>query len=114
MPKSLVDIPKQLKCLSIQNMKQKTSTPDKLANCAQFCQQCREIELKNQQLIRRIKRLNKTLEANQLKIYEKEMKDIIKNEWRQLAIIIDRLMLYVFMLLTLIVLITLFNQLPSH
>jgi hypothetical protein len=81
------------------------------------CQECavnrKGLEENHKNVLRLMKRLNTNIERNELRLYDLEIRDIVKNEWRQLAIIIDRLMLVIFILLTSIVLASIYFQRPN-
>jgi hypothetical protein len=83
-------------------------------NCLTVCKNSHKIDENDKQLKRLIERLNENFEKIELKLYEREVRDIVKKEWRQLAIIIDRLMLVIFVILTVLTLVTIFNQRPDY
>lgn len=41
-----------------------------------------------------------TIEKNEMRLEDQDRKDAIKNEWQQLALVIDRLLLFLFIVFT--------------
>lgn len=41
-----------------------------------------------------------TIEKNEMRLEDQDKKDAIKNEWQQLALVIDRLLLFIFIIIT--------------
>lgn len=56
-----------------------------------------------QQFMRVLKKVYQTIERNEIRLQEQDRKDILKQEWQQLALVIDRLLLLVFILVTITV-----------
>lgn len=52
------------------------------------------------QIMRVLNRLYQTIERNEMRLTEQERKDVIKLEWQQVALVIDRFLLWVFILST--------------
>lgn len=44
--------------------------------------------------------MSKSIEKNELRLRDTEQKDILKREWQQMALVFDRLLLIIFILLT--------------
>lgn len=53
--------------------------------------------------MRVLKKVYQTIERNEIRLQEQDRKDILKQEWQQLALVIDRLLLLVFILVTITV-----------
>lgn len=56
-----------------------------------------------QQFMNVLKKVYQTIERNEIRQQEQDRKDILKQEWQQLALVIDRLLLLVFILVTITV-----------
>lgn len=65
-----------------------------------------------QQFMKVLQKVYQTIERNEIRLQENDRKDIIKQEWQQLALVIDRLLLFVFILVTITV--TLVVLVPSE
>jgi hypothetical protein len=72
-------------------------------NCKNQCIQRRDLDQTIQQnfgdIIRTIKN---TIEKNEIRLREKERRDIVQNEWSDVAMILDRLLCYFFSISTLV------------
>jgi hypothetical protein len=90
------------------------SNSDNMSVCKECVTNRKNHEENQQNFFRLMRRLNANIERNELRLYDLEIRELIKNEWRQLAMIIDRLMLYIFIVFTSIVLISIFYQRPDH
>jgi hypothetical protein len=106
------------KLISNDDMKCYAEEPAKSESDVFMCKECassrRSLEENQKTVLRLIKRLNTNIERNELRLYDLEIRDIVKNEWRQLAIIIDRLMLLIFIVTTSFVLLSIFYQRPEQ
>ncbi|KAH3755046.1 hypothetical protein DPMN_189728 [Dreissena polymorpha] len=47
-------------------------------------------------LVRVLRKVYQTIERNEIRISEQDRRDVIRQEWEQLALVIDRLMLIIF------------------
>lgn len=59
------------------------------------------LENVDRHLMRVLNRLYQTLEKNDLRIAEQDRLDVIKLEWQQVALVLDRFLLWVFIISTL-------------
>lgn len=64
------------------------------------------------QFMRVLQKVYQTIERNEMRLAEQDRRDLIKQEWQQLALIIDRVLLLVFLGLTITVTLTVFFQGP--
>ncbi|KAI0221860.1 Ligand-gated ion channel 4 [Lamellibrachia satsuma] len=53
------------------------------------------------QFLRVLNRINQTIELNEMRVAEEDRRNIIKYEWQQVALVVDRMLLFVFMVTTL-------------
>ncbi|KAH3755061.1 hypothetical protein DPMN_189744 [Dreissena polymorpha] len=65
-----------------------------------------------QQLVRVLRKVYQTIERNEIRISEQDRRDVIRQEWQQLALVIDRLMLIIFIFAT--VTVTLVVMVPQE
>ncbi|XP_045169531.1 ligand-gated ion channel 4-like [Mercenaria mercenaria] len=56
-----------------------------------------------QQFLKVLKKVYQTIERNETRLQEQDRKDILKQEWQQLALVLDRLLLLVFIIVTITV-----------
>ncbi|CAG5123057.1 unnamed protein product, partial [Candidula unifasciata] len=52
------------------------------------------------QFLRVLQKVYQTIEKNEMRLEDQDRKDSIKNEWQQLALVIDRLLLFIFIVFT--------------
>ncbi|BFY98226.1 hypothetical protein BsWGS_01266 [Bradybaena similaris] len=52
------------------------------------------------QFLRVLQKVYQTIEKNEMRLEDQDRKDAIKNEWQQLALVIDRLLLFLFIVFT--------------
>ncbi|XP_060556811.1 ligand-gated ion channel 4-like [Ruditapes philippinarum] len=64
-----------------------------------------------QQFLKVLKKVYETIERNETRLQEQDRKDILKQEWQQLALVLDRLLLLVFIIVT--VTVTLVVMIPQ-
>jgi len=53
------------------------------------------------QFLRVLNRINQTIEMNEIRLAEEDRRTAIKYEWQQVALVVDRMLLFVFMVTTL-------------
>ncbi|KAK2167531.1 hypothetical protein NP493_1271g01026 [Ridgeia piscesae] len=53
------------------------------------------------QFLRVLNRINQTIEMNEIRLAEEDRRNAIKYEWQQVALVVDRMLLFVFMVTTL-------------
>ncbi|RUS71039.1 hypothetical protein EGW08_021197, partial [Elysia chlorotica] len=49
------------------------------------------------QFLRVLQKVYQTIEKNEMRLEDQDRRDAIKNEWQQLALVIDRLLLFLFL-----------------
>jgi ferritin-like metal-binding protein YciE len=52
------------------------------------------------QFLRVLNKVNHTIERNELRLAEQEHRDVTEREWKQVALVCDRFLLWVFLLTT--------------
>lgn len=60
----------------------------------------RTLKVKDFCLSFRYQQVYQTIEKNEMRLEDQDRKDAIKNEWQQLALVIDRLLLVIFVVFT--------------
>ena len=53
------------------------------------------------QFLRVLNRINHTIELNEIRLAENDRRTVIKDEWQQVALVVDRVLLFIFMATTL-------------
>ncbi|KAK2167529.1 hypothetical protein NP493_1271g01048 [Ridgeia piscesae] len=53
-----------------------------------------------QQFLRVLNRINQTIEMNEIRLAEEDRRDVIKYEWQQVALVVDRVLFFVFVITT--------------
>ena len=53
------------------------------------------------QFLRVLNRINHTIELNEIRLAENDRRNVIKDEWQQVALVVDRVLLFIFMATTL-------------
>jgi hypothetical protein len=101
------------KLLEKEHVETNSNRSDNLSICKECVDNRKNHEENQQNFFRLMRRLNANIERNELRLYDLEIRELIKNEWRQLAMIIDRLMLYIFTVFTSVVLLSIYYQRPE-
>ena len=52
------------------------------------------------QFLRVLQKVYQTIEKNEIRLAEQDRREVIKNEWQQVALVVDRILLFIFMGLT--------------
>jgi hypothetical protein len=52
------------------------------------------------QLLRMVQRIHSAVERSELRVHERERSEVASREWRQVALVCDRLLLWLFLLTT--------------
>ena len=50
------------------------------------------------QFLKVLHKVNQTIERNEVRLAEQDRRDYIRQEWQQLALVVDRMLMFVFML----------------
>lgn len=53
------------------------------------------------QFVKVLHKVHQTIEKNEIRLAEQERRDVIKTEWQQVALVVDRILLVIFICLTL-------------
>ena len=61
-----------------------------------------------QQFMKVLKKVYQTIERNEIRLQEQDRKDLLKQEWHQLTLVIDRLLFLVFIIVTITVTLVVF------
>ncbi|CAD5117806.1 DgyrCDS6557 [Dimorphilus gyrociliatus] len=64
------------------------------------------------QFMRVLQKVQQTIEKNEIRLAEQDRRDIIKLEWQQVALVVDRILLYIFVFLTIGVTLCIMFQAP--
>lgn len=64
------------------------------------------------QFLKVLKKVYQTIDRNEARIQEQDRKDILKQEWQQLAFVLDRMLLLIFILVS--VTVTLVVMIPQE
>ena len=64
-----------------------------VATCTRACSE--------RQFLRTLNKVHQTIEKNEFRLAEQDRKDLIKRDWQQVALVVDRVLLFIFMVTTL-------------
>ena len=84
------DIPTQNGGISphfVNRLRREGATPTAADNC-------------EHQFMKVLRKVYQTIERNEMRLQEQDRKDILKQEWQQLALVMDRMLLLIFVIFT--------------
>ena len=67
----------------------------------QQCAHTRDNSAFERQFIKTLQKVYQTIDKNEIRLAEQDRRDVIKNDWQQVGIVVDRLLLAVFVVITL-------------